>query len=267
MTPVGWGGVVTGNAAAAGNSLIVAPEMPGWMDGVGPFEDGFNVAESLSTGDWVGASLNMGSIALDVASAIMNPIATLVSLGAGWVLEHVFPLSDWLDQLTGDHHMVTSYAATWAGVAEAVHSAGADLEASIPDLQSLSGFTIDAYRAFLTTMASALNTASMMAKGVGIAVELLSTIVKAVHDLVRDALSDLVGYVVQALVEIAATLGAATPVVAAQVAIKAADWAALLAKFVKDLIRSAGTYVDLAKSLKDVYDGVSESLSSHMRTA
>lgn len=267
MTPVGYAGLVTGTVAAAGNSLIVAPDMPGWMDGVGPFEDGYSVVESLSDGDWVGASLGMGSIALDVASAVANPIATLVSLGAGWVLEHVYPLSDWLNQLTGDHHMVTSYAATWAGVSEAVRSAGADLEATIPDLRSLSGFSIDAYRAFLTTMASALNTASMMAKGVGVAVELLSTIVKAVHDLVRDALSDLVGYVVQALIEIAATVGAATPVVAAQVAIKAADWAALLARFVKDLVRSAGTYVDLAKSLKDLYDGVTDSLNGHLGTA
>lgn len=267
MTPVGWGGLVASNAAAQSNSLIAAPAAPGWMDGVGPFQDGMTVGQSLQSGDWVGGILAGGSIVLDVANAIANPIATLVSLGVGWVLEHIWPLSDWLNQLTGDHRMVTSYAQTWQNISASVAASGQELQGTLSGLVGMSGAAIDIYRALLQTMAGSLGVASTLASGVGVAVELVSTIVKAVHDLVRDAISDLVGYVVQSLAEIAATLGAATPVVAAQVAIKSADWAAMLAKFVKELVRSVGLYVDLANALKGVFDGVTQTLDGKLGTA
>jgi hypothetical protein len=264
MTPVGYGGLVTSTIASQSNSLIVAPAMPGWMDGVGPFEDGMNLGTSLQSGDWVAASLAMGSIALSVVDAVVNPIATLVSLGVGWMLEHIWPLTDWLNQLTGDHRMVSSYAQTWQNVSASVSASADELTGTLSDIADMNGFAIDAERLLLETMAGSLGIASQLASGVGVAVELLGTIVKAVHDLVRDAISDLVGYVVQSLAEIAATLGAATPVVAAQLAVKATKWSTLLAEFVMDLVKSAGTYVDLAKSLKEVYDGVTDTLSEKL---
>ncbi|MBZ4487289.1 hypothetical protein LQ938_00525 [Microbacterium sp. cx-55] len=261
MTPVGYGGVLNSTIASQSNSLIVAPEMPGWMDGVGPFEDGMTLGTSLQSGDWVAASLAMGSIALSVVDAVLNPIATLVSLGVGWMLEHIWPLTDWLNSLTGDHRMVSSYAATWQNVSTSVSASADALNATLADLADMRGFAVDAEQRMLETMANSLGIAAQLASGVGVAVELLSTIVKAVHDLVRDAISDLVGYVVVSLAEVAATLGAATPFVAAQLAVKATKWSTLLMDFVMDLVKSAGTYVDLAKSLKEVYDGVTGTLN------
>ncbi|UIN30738.1 hypothetical protein [Microbacterium binotii] len=267
MTPVGYGGLLTSTAASNMNSLIVAPEAPGWMDGVGPFEDGYNLANGLMSGDWVGVTLSGASVVATGVDAVLNPISWLISLGVGWMLEHLWPLKDWLDQLTGDHRMVSSYAQTWGNVSTAVNGAANELNASIGDLQGLQGFAMDVYRKFLATMASTLHTASAAAQGVGVAVELLSTIVKAVHDMVRDVISDVVGFIAQSLILGAATLGTAAPVIAGQAATKTAKWAAMLAEFIKDLITSAATYTDLAKTLKEIYDRVTETLDGKLGTA
>lgn len=267
MTPVGYGGAVASRVAGSQNSLIAAPELPGWMDGVGPFQDGQDLAESFQTGDWVEGVLAGGSIGLSVADAVINPIATLVSMGVGWMLEHLYPLADWLDALTGDHRMVMSYSATWANVSQSVSGTSDTLYASLAQLQSMEGATVEAYEALVRTMAGTLAGAAQLASGVSTAVALLSSIVKAVHDLVRNVLSDLVGFIVQELVEIAATLGAATPVVAAQVAMKTANWAKILLKFVKSLVTSAGTYVGLASTLKGLYDDAVDTLNGHMAGA
>ncbi|MFG6402572.1 MULTISPECIES: hypothetical protein [unclassified Microbacterium] len=267
MTPVGFGGVVTGTIASQSNSLIVPPEMPGWMDGVGPFEDGMTLGQSFQSGDWVSGALAGVSIGMSVVDAVINPIATLVSLGVGWMLEHLWPLNDWLDQLTGDHQMVASYAVIWQNVSTSVSESAAELDASLSGISHMSGFTIDAYRAVLQTMAGALSGAAALASGVGLAVELLSTLVKMVHDMVRDVISDLVGFVVQSIALAAATLGAATPGIAAQLAVKSAKWSTLLTAFIRDLVTSAGTYVSLAQQLKGLFDGVSDTLEGRLSPA
>lgn len=267
MTPVGYGGVLTGTIAAESNSLIVAPAMPGWMDGVGPFEDGTNLATAFQNGDWVQGVLAGGSIVVSVVDAVVNPIATLVSLGVGWMLEHIWPLNDWLDQLTGDHQMVASYAAIWGNVSGSVSESAAELNATLAGISHMSGFAVDAYRAVLQTMASSLSGAANLAAGVGIAVELLSTLVKMVHDMVRDVISDLVGFITQSLALAAATLGAATPAIAAQAAMKSAKWTMMLTDFVTDLVTSAGTYVGLANQLHQTFDGIAGTLDSHLNTA
>ncbi|MDQ1129897.1 hypothetical protein [Microbacterium sp. SORGH_AS_0888] len=260
---VGYGGYVAGNLAHAANPLIEAPELPGWMDGVGPFQDGQAFGESLAAGDWVGMALSGGSIVLDVVDAVINPIATLVSLGAGWALEHLYPISDWLKQLTGDPHMVASFAGTWDNVSVAMSSASAQLTSTLSTLDGLEGFMIEAYERFIQTMVGSLAGASKLAEAMSLAMQLLASIVKLVHDLVRDVLADLVGFIVQAVVEAAATLGVAIPVIVAQLASKTAHWAALLSRFVKELVESAGTYVSLVSSLKETFEEIQKSLNEH----
>ena len=85
--------------------------------------------------------------------------------------------------------------------------------------------------------------------------------------MVRDVISDLVGFIAQSPILTAATAGTATPVIAAQAASKTATWATLLSKFIKDLTTSAGTYIDLAKAVNEMYDSVTETLEGKLGTA
>jgi hypothetical protein len=266
VTPVGWGGVVTGTIAAESNSLIVAPAMPGWMDGVGPFEDGYNLGTSFQNGDWVQGVLSGASIVVTGVDAVINPIATLISLGVGWMLEHIWPLSDWLDQLTGDHQMVLSYATIWTNVSGSVGQTAAELDAALSGIAHLSGFAVDAYRAVLQTMSSALAGAAGLTAAISLAVEMLSSLVKMVHDLVRDVISDLVGFIAQSLILAAATVGTAAPAIAAQAASKTAKWTLLLTDFITDLVTSTSTYVGLANTLYQTFEGISETLDTHLNT-
>jgi len=249
------------------NALIALPEAGSLADGIGPFEDGSLLVESISGGDWIGASLAGGSILASGVDAVVNPIATLVSLGVGWLLEHMWPLNDWLNELTGDHHEVAGFAETWQNIAGRLTGSSDSLRFYVSDLGDFDGAAADAYRALLTALTSSLHRCAELCSGLGIAAELLAGIVKAVHDVVRDVIADLVGFVVQELALVAGTLGAATPVVAAQLAVKSAKWTALLSGFIRDLVTSAGSYVDLAKTIREFVDRASSAIDGSVPAA
>jgi hypothetical protein len=233
------------------------------MDGVGPFQAGEGIVNGIRSGDWVDVSLSGLSAGASLVDAVLNPIATLVSIGASWLLEHLSPLKDWLDDLTGDWRMVQSYSVTWQNVSGRIGTTAETLERSLAQLERMSGATVDAYELLVRTMAKTLEGAATAASAVSEAVALLSTIVKAVHDMVRAVLSQRVGFIVPELAEIAATLGIASPLVAAQVAAKTADWSKLLLDFIKGLVKSVGNYITVAGQLKSLYDAVETALKSH----
>ncbi|KEP74922.1 hypothetical protein SAMN04487848_0455 [Microbacterium sp. ru370.1] len=249
------------------NSLIAPPTEGSLADGLGPFEDGSSLVTSIAGGDWIGASLAGGSIAVSGIDAVVNPIATLVSLGVGWLLEHMWPLNDWLDELTGDHHEVAGFAQTWQNVSGRLGDSAGSLSRATGDLADFDGAAADAYRALLTTLTTSLQRCAELCAGLGIAADLLAGIVKAVHDVVRDVIADLVGFVVQSLALAAGTLGAATPAIAAQLAIKSARWTSLLSTFVRELVTSAGTYVDLAKTIKEFIEGAAAATDDRVAAA
>ncbi|MBD8477063.1 hypothetical protein [Microbacterium sp. CFBP 8794] len=249
------------------NSLIAAPTEGSLTDALGPFEDGYSLVESISSGDWIGASLAGGSIVVSGIDAVVNPIATLVSLGVGWLLEHMWPLNEWLDQLTGDHHEVAGFAQTWQNVSGRLGESSGSLARAVDDLADFDGAAADAYRSLLTTLTSSLQRCAELCAGLGIAADLLAGIVKAVHDVVRDVIADLVGFVVQSLALAAGTLGAATPAIAAQLAVKSAKWTSLLSSFIRELVTSAGTYVDLAKTIKEFVEGAASATDDRAAAA
>ncbi|WP_295850539.1 type VII secretion target [uncultured Microbacterium sp.] len=135
------------------------------------------------------------------------------------------------------------------------------LRLCVSDLGDFDGAAADAYRALLMSLTSSLQRCAELCSGLGVAAELLAGIIKAVHDVVRDVIADLVGFVVQELALVAGTLGAATPVVAAQLAVKSAKWTALLSGFIRDLVTSAGSYGNLAKTIKEFVDRASSALN------
>lgn len=88
--------------------------------GAGLLEDIESISSSLKEGSWLGVGLSTVGAVADVASAVTNPIATLVSWGAGFLIEHFEPLKGWMDQLAGNADQVRAHAQTWANTATAM---------------------------------------------------------------------------------------------------------------------------------------------------
>ena len=98
-----------GAAAGAASSGVSAQDLIATRtdtttaaQGAGLLEDIESISSSLKEGSWLGVGLSTVGAVADVASAVTNPIATLVSWGAGFLIEHFEPLKGWMDQLAGN---------------------------------------------------------------------------------------------------------------------------------------------------------------------
>ncbi len=102
-----------------------------------------------------------------------------------------------------------------------------------------------------------------MATGLQIA----STIVQVVHDLVRDILSQLVGSAISWATQAVVTVGFATPWIITQVSTRVASWTAKISSKLTGLLRSCGKLGDLLTELKTLMDKGAGLLGSIPRRA
>ena len=79
-TPAPTGGLRVDDLVAARRDTTTT-----WQ-GAGLLEDIESLNSSLAQGSWLGAGLSTVGAVADLASGLMNPIATLVSWGAGYLI-------------------------------------------------------------------------------------------------------------------------------------------------------------------------------------
>jgi hypothetical protein len=239
----------------SGESLIAAPrDTASPLSGTLLLEDGAGLVSAINSRSWVDAAVSGAATALDVAAAVANPLATVVAMGVGWVLDHIEPLKSWLNDLTGDAGQVQAFAATWHNIDTAVGELAARLGRRVTgDLYELAGAAADAYRALQADLAKMLGAAGTWAGAMGAGLEIAATIVQAVHDIVRDAISQIVGMAVQSAAEVALSVGLATPAVVAQVATKTASMAASIGRKVTGVERSLRSLEGLLEKLKGLF--------------
>jgi hypothetical protein len=224
---------------AIGGSLVAAPvNVSSPFDGLWLVQDGMSLANGISNGDWVEGGLGAFSLLLDGVAALVDPIGTLIGMGLSWVLEHIWPLNEYLNALTGNAGEVLRMSQTWANISTHLAGAGADLDRFLGDLESLEGAAMDAYRAFQRDVAEHISVAGSLASATSTALEIASTIVKIVHDLTRDVISQIAGTAISAAITTAATVGFGAPVAIAQVAARVSALVPKVTKAIEAVIRS-----------------------------
>ena len=165
--------------------------------------------------------LSTAGAAADVASAVMNPIATLVSWGAGFLIEHFEPLKGWMDQLAGNADQVRAHAQTWMNTATAMDGQADSMESDVSSLLCEGeGQTADAARMRCGKTVDALRGGASSTGGVATAIGVLAEAVGVVRSLVVGAISDIIGQLTQAIMEAVLSVGTAAPLVAAQISTK-----------------------------------------------
>ena len=127
-TPAPTGGLRVGDLVASRVDTTTT-----WQ-GAGLLEDIESLNSSLAQGSWLGAGLSTVGAVADVASGLMNPIATLVSWGAGYLIEHFEPFKQWMDELAGSADQVRAHAQTWTNTAEAMSAQADSLESDVASL-------------------------------------------------------------------------------------------------------------------------------------
>lgn len=248
------------------NSLVAsATDTTSAFSGAFIIEDGISLSNAISSGDWVSGGVAAFSEALDVAVAVIDPIGTLIANGLGFMIDHFDPLKTWFDQLTGNADEVAAFGRTWDNVAARMRQVGGDVKTRLADLDGLSGETIDTYRSYATDLGKHLTAAGDWAESVSKGLALASQLVKMVHDLVRDALSQVVGMAISAAIELLVTVGTTAPGVIAQIATRVTSLATRIGEVITRLLESFKALKPILEAFEKFGSRVVEFLSKLLK--
>ena len=225
--------------------------------GAGLLEDIESLNSSLAQGSWLGAGLSTVGAVADVASGLMNPIATLVSWGAGYLIEHFEPFKQWMDELAGSADQVRAHAQTWTNTAEAMSAQADSMEADVVSLLGGgSGQMIEAARVRCAQTIDALRAGASATSAMSTALGVLAEVVGVVHGLVVSTLSDIIGQLTQAILEEVCSIGFATPLVVAQISTKVTAYSANVMPKITSLTNSAHSLTHMASELSGKLDSM-----------
>lgn len=176
--------------------------------GAGIFSDAASTLTDARNGDWGNFAMDVGTDALDLLGAAMDPLGTLASAGVGWLIEHISFLKDGLDKLAGKPEAVTAKAVTWTNIskqltetAEAYEQQAKKVKQSFSDCGSA-----EAYQRTAESYVSVLRGAASHAGDASTAMNVGAALVGTERGLIRDMISSFVGeLIVKALAALAAS--------------------------------------------------------------
>src|SRR3954452_9872561 len=156
-------------------------------------EDIETILAGVKSGSWIDTTLGAVSAGLDALAFVSDPIGSLLQYGVAWIIDHVKPLSEALDWLTGDPGEISAHAQTWRNVAGALHGQAADLERAVRwDVTEWTGDAADAYRNGVAQQKSAIDGMAQGAQTLATIAEAAGMLVAGVRMMVRDAIAMLV---------------------------------------------------------------------------
>ncbi|WP_061965064.1 hypothetical protein [Demequina aurantiaca] len=250
-----------------GNPLVAGPvSMSTPLSGTFLLEDCESIASGIRNGDWVEGGMGAFAAVADGLAMVVDPLGSLIAAGLGWLMEHMEPLKGWFNDLTGDAGEVMGFAATWENIANEMKSVAAEVTRILGDLDDQSGAFIETYRKFQSEASAHVAAAGVLAGAMGVGMQMASTIVQIVHDITRDALSQIVGTAISATATAVFTLGFGTPWAVSQVATRAASLSARVSSFVTKLLRTVKALLpkldDAARLFRSLQDGLDRAIRS-----
>lgn len=243
-------------------SLVVEPEAwsaPGWFEGtalgipvVGSL---FSTGASLGSGDWAGALGSGAGTVGDLVGMAVDPLGTLASSLAGFLLDRFSWFQEALDVLVGDPAIVTAVGLTWANVGSALAMQSERLiEIRDRTAQYWHGAAAEKFRTRMTEMAQRASIEAFACRCVNTGFAVGSGIVTIVRQIVTAICAELVGKLIVWVGEALASLGFGIPVIVAQATSTIARWADDAAKWTDELLSSAGRFSDLLQKLYRGFD-------------
>ena len=193
-------------------------------------------AEDFGSGNVVSGIIDVGSAGLDVVSVIANPIATLASSCASFLMDHMSPLHEELEALTGSPDQVRALAETWDSLQTSFTEIAGDHADAVTTLQAdWEGEAFDAYAKTAAGIEDMIDTVGSSCGWVANGLRVAATIVEVVYEIVKGIIAALVGMLIQAVAEALATLGLGIPVIIGQCTSKIAARVPQVARWVQKI--------------------------------
>jgi uncharacterized protein YukE len=195
------------------------------------------LVDAIKSEGWVDDALAGGTLAVEVAATVLDPISALLANGLGWAMEYFEPLREMLDELTGKPDVVRAHAATWNNMARELSDMAADLKSHLDnDLSSWTGDAADAYQGLMVHNVDAIGGLGATAAGMAAATEGAGGLVEFTREIVRDLIADLVARVIVWVAE--AIFVITIPAIVPQIAAAVVKWAGRILVYTTALITS-----------------------------
>lgn len=228
-------------------------------------DSGRALADAVRDGRWLEGGTALLDTLGDAAAALTDPIATLTSCGLGWVMEHLKPLSTWLEQLTGSAANVAQVAAQWTSTGASMRRAGDDLSRRLTDLDGMSGGSIAAYVRFATDAARHLGASGEWAEAAASGLVSASTLVTRMQGVVKTAISKVVATAIEAMAVVAASFGLGMGYAIARVVTKVNEVVTRVVRPLRAVLGSVTALTGLVRRLRGVFDEMSTTTTAALR--
>jgi uncharacterized protein YukE len=218
--------------------------------------DAWDIYGNLRNDNSGEAVFGVAGVAATAVEAVKDPFGFAGTQVAKWMLEHIEPLRQAYEELTGNPTIVEAYSKSWHAISTELTTTRSQWQRTIEtDINTWSGSAGDAYRKHAEEVLTAIDTAAAAAAALGELMDKTSKIIAIVRDLVRDIIAALLGAAIGYTIELAVTAGAAAGHVIASFLAKLAKSSLDTMTYLKklnDVIWSFGTYSEpLAKVLQN----------------
>lgn len=248
------------------NVLVAAPiDTATPFSGSGLLDSGSQLVAAVDSGSWVEGGLAGVGFAIDVAATAIDPLGSLIGAGVGWIIDHLEPLKGWLNDFAGNAGEVAAFAQTWSNIQTQLETSAQELAHVVGQVDEMAGEAMEAYRRFQQDVVKHLSGAASWAGAMSTGLQMASTIVQVVHDLVRDVLSQLAGAIISWVAELVVTVGLATPVVIGQVTTRVSQLATTVGETVTKVLRSCKNLGRLLDDLKGLLQRAGDLFSSVLK--
>lgn len=232
------------------------------FSGVPILESVNDTKQAIESGDWASGVLGVAGTAMDAVSMAMDPFGSILAAGVGWLMEHIGPLSDALDALTGDADEIKAHSETWQNIATELGEINIEMANLVnSDTAGWTGEAADAYRARSEDTAKLIEAAQKAAEGASGGISTAGEVVATVRTLVRDIIAELVGRLISWALQVLATLGIAMAWVVPQVVAAVAKTVAKIADITTKLIKAMKALSPLLKKLGTSFGDAKKALN------
>ncbi|WP_249124069.1 RHS repeat-associated core domain-containing protein [Saccharopolyspora erythraea] len=231
------------------------------FSGVPILESVDETRKAIESGDWAAGVLGAVGTGLDALGMALDPFGAILAAGVGWLMEHVGPVSDALDSLTGDPDEIKAHSETWKNIGAELAAIAADMTDLVDkDTAGWTGQAGDAYRARSADTGKLITAAQSAAEGASSGIATAGEVVGAVRTLVRDIIAELVGHLVSWALQVVATLGIGLTWVVPQVVAEVAKVAAKIADITMKLVKAMKSLMPMLKKLGGSFDEAADAL-------
>ena len=231
-------------------------------EGLGVIDDIYRSAVAVSNGDFGGIITAIQSARSGMLHLKADPVDFFSQMAVGFILEHVDPLKNLLNDFTGDSAEVFGMSASWQSIAESLASIADDIDStSSSAMSNMTGQAVDAYLYRQQTVSEAMRAVGENASAFSGALTDAANIVDAIHDLVRDAIADVVATCASSVFWSCVTLGFAAPAKGAEVSAKVATWVATIAQIGQMLVQ----LLTAIKAVFDSFDSIQTGLTNQVK--